>query len=349
MTATSRIQRTVTDYRQRLLANEATAAKALDAAHQHTLKEIQPALDKLYREIAQAQQDGEAVPLSWLYEQRRLENIKNLISGQVTHYSVLAQATTSQIVYQSAVLGQQAGQDLLDSTVPHGIDFSFGIPSPKAITDIVGATRPGSPLADLFRGFGEEAADKASKALITGVSLGWNPRRIAPQVEQALGISRARALTIARTEALRAYRSANLETFRANADVVAQWRWTCDLSRRTCAACLAMDGTLHDVSEDLESHVQCRCTPVPVTKSWDEILGPLGIDSSGIEETSIDIQSGTDWLDEQDESTQRAVLGNKYDGWSNGDFTLKDIVGHTSDPDWGHSIYEKSLKQLAKA
>ena len=79
-----------------------------------------------------------------------------------------------------------------------------------------------------------------------------------------------------------------------------------------------------------------------------EHVGPLGIDTSGIRDTRPEIQSGSDWLDEQSEATQRAILGNKYDGWSNGDFSLEDIVGHTHDDDWGHSIYEKSLKQLSK-
>lgn len=345
---TSRLQRTIADYRARLLANEAKATQTLNDAHAQTLAAIQPALDKLYREIAAKQQAGETIPLSWLYEQRRLEAIKALIANQVDHYGTLAQMQTSQLLHQSAQLGQEAGMDLLDSTVPPGVNFSFGVPSPKAIANITGATQAGSPLADLFNGFGAEAADKAAKALITGVTLGHNPRQIAPQVQDALGVSRNRALTIARTEALRAYRSANLETFRANSDVVDQWVWQAALDSRTCAACIAMNGTKHSLDEEMGSHPNCRCVQSPLTKSWDDILGAFGVDTSNTPDTRPDIQSGEDWLNEQSEATQRAILGNKYNGWANGDFTLKDLVGHSNDPDWGRSIYEKSLKDLVK-
>ena len=345
---TSRLQSTINDYRAKLRANEAQAERTLDAAHQHTLSLIQPALDKLYQQMADALEEDGEIPVSWLYEANRLERIKRLITSQVNHYGALAQMTTEQLLQESALLGQQAGLDLLDSTVPPGVDWTFGRPSEKAIADIVGATQAGSPLADLFRSFGDEAADKAGKALITGVTLGQNPRQTARGVQDALNISRSRALTIARTEALRAYRSANLETFRANDDVVSGWIWQAALDVRTCAACIAMNGTEHSLDEEMGTHPNCRCVQSPRTKGWDDILGPLGIDTSGIRDTRPEIQSGSDWLDEQSEATQRAILGNKYDGWSNGDFSLEDIVGHTHDDDWGHSIYEKSLKQLSK-
>lgn len=347
MTA-SRLHRTIADYRARLLANEAKAAQTLNDAHAHTLAAIQPALDKLYREIAEKQQSGETIPLSWLYEQRRLQAIKRLITNQIDHYGALALMQTGQLQSQSAQLGQQAGMDLLDATVPPGVNFSFGVPSPKAIVDIVGATQAGSPLADLFNGFGTEAADKAGKALITGVTLGQNPRQTALAVQDALGISRSRALTIARTESLRAYRSANLETFKANSDVVSEWVWQSALDARTCVACIAMNGSVHGLDEEMGSHPCCRCVMSPRTKSWDEILGPLDISSDGISDIRPDIQSGEDWLNDQDEAVQRKVLGPLYAGWQNGDFALKDVVKRSHDKDWGGSISVKPLKDLVK-
>lgn len=344
--STSRLQQTVKHYRQLLKQREAQVEQALTYAHARTLETLQPALNKLYQEIAAKRKAGEDVPLSWLYEQRRLETIKLLITQQVNNYGALARMTVQQLQHQGVTLGNQSAQALLQATVPAGVNFSFGLPLPAAIANMVGATQAGSPLADLFNGFGAEAADKAGKALITGVTLGYNPRQIAPLVQQALDISRYRALTIARTEMLRTYRDATIENYKANSDVVDKWVWLCAMDARSCSACIAMNGTEHDLDEDLDSHPNCRCAKVPKTKSWDDILGPLGIDTSGIPDTSINIQSGSDWLDNQDEATQRQVLGAKYDAWSNGDFTLEDIVGYSDDPTWGRSIYEKPLKQL---
>ena len=96
----------------------------------------------------------------------------------------------------------------------------------------------------------------------------------------------------------------------------------------------------------MDTHPNCRCVMLPQTKSWDDILGPLGIDTSNIPDTTIQVQSGSDWLDNQDAATQQSILGAKYQGWANGDFTLQDIVGYSNSPDWGGTIYEKSLKQL---
>jgi SPP1 gp7 family putative phage head morphogenesis protein len=347
MSQQGQMQQAVQHYRQQLLNNEASAERALNAAHLHTLAMIQPQLDKLYQEITAKINAKETIPPSWIYERLRLEHLTLLIKKQVDQFGTLSLQQTRMLQHQGAQLGQQSALAQLDATVPPGVKYSFGIPDPKAIADLVGATQAGSPLADLFGGFGDEAAQNVSNALVTGLSLGHNPRVVARDVSQALGISRARALTIARTEQIRAYRSANLQTFQANKDVVDVWIWSAALDRRTCAACIAMNGTEHPLSEQMGSHPNCRCVMQPKTKDWSAILGPLGIDTSTIPDSRPQIQSGADWFDDQDESTQRAILGNaKFAAFQNGDFDLEDIVGHTHDADWGHSIYEKTLKAL---
>lgn len=343
-----RLQQVLALFRQRLLAREAKAEAALRHAHAHILQAIQPHLDTLYRDMQTKLADGENIPLNWLYEANRLKSIQAMINNQMSHYAALTQMTVGQLQHDGVQFGTQAAQAQMQATVPAGVRWSFGVPSPHAIAALVGATQKGSPLADLFTGFGEEAAAKVAGVLTRGVTLGQNPRTIAKDVQDALNISRNRALVLARNELNRAYRGSQLANYRANSDTISQWRWTCDKSPRTCPACLAMDGSLHDLDEEMAAHVACRCVPLPVTKSWADILGSLDIDTSMIEETSIDIQSGSDWLDQQPEAVQKQVLGAKYDGWSAGDFTLSDIVGTSHDPDWGPSIHEKSLRQLAK-
>lgn len=347
----SRLQDVIAQYRQRLLDHERTAMAVLDFAHRQAVAVIDAQLDTLFLAMTNYMQAGEPIPLEWLYENNRLLVLEQYITQVIDHYGAFTQMQVAQLQHMGVQLGTQSGMALLQSTVPQGVTFAFGIPDQKAITNLIGATQAGSPLADLFNGFGAEAAQAAKDALISGVTLGYGPRQIAPSIQDALNISRNRALTIARTESLRSYRGANLETFKANSDVVDQWRWTCALSMRTCAACIAMDGTLHDLSESMDSHPCCRCTMTPVTKSWDDILGPLGIDTTGIEDTNpaLDMQTGQDWFNGLDADQQRQILGNaKYDAWANGDFSLDDIVGKSYDKDWGSSIYEKPLKALVK-
>lgn len=334
----------INDYRRRLLAGESRAQAALDAFHIQTLAAIQPALDRLYQQMTDALTRGEQIDVAWLMQANRLELIKKLISGQIDQYGALALATTGRLQQDGVQLGLDAALAMLNATRPPGIAWSFGIPSVKAIQRLVGATQAGSPLAKLFRGFGTEAAQLVERALITGVTLGWNPRRVAPLVKEALGVSRNRALTTSRQEMLRCYKGAACETYRANEDVLEQWRWTCSLQSRTCAACLMMDGTLHNLDEDLESHVQCRCAPVPVTKPWSAILG-----RDDIPDTRPRFESGADWFDRQSTAVQRQVLGSKaaYDLYKSGT-PLKDFVGYKHDPDWGRSIYQRSVRQIQK-
>jgi SPP1 gp7 family putative phage head morphogenesis protein len=202
-----------------------------------------------------------------------------------------------------------------------------------------------SNLAQLFAGFGAEAAQKAIDALNRAIANGDNPNTIIQAIEQALQIARYRALTIARTEMLNAYRDAQLTNYQANSDVVRGWVWVADESDRTCMACLMESGSEHTLDEEMDTHPNCRCAMAPLTNSWADILGPLGIDTSGIEETSIDIPPGEDWFNSQDAATQKAMMGpGAYEAWQQGDFALSDIVGYRADG----AIYVKPLKELVK-
>lgn len=335
-------------YRKQLRAGEAASERALNDAYANTLRQIQPHLAQLYRQIKAKQDAGEHIPVSWLYEEKRLENIRRLITQEMRQYGDHARLTIAQIQQEATQLGLQAAGEQLKALTPAELkNWTFGRPSLEAIKQFVGASQPGSPLYNLFQSFGSEAASAVQAALVTGLTLGKSPIEVARDVQAALDIERARALTIARTEMLRSYRSASLETYKANEDVVGGWIWQAALDPSTCAACIAMNGTKHSLDETMDSHPNCRCTQIPETKSWADILGPLGIDTSGIRDTRPDVQSGSDWFDEQDAGTQKAILGPaKYDAFQNGDFQLSDVVGRTNDPDWGSSIYEKSLKQL---
>src|SRR5260221_2588452 len=141
----SQLQSTIAHYRAQLKAHEAQAEQALEAAYANTLQVIQPMLDHLYQQISDKLDAGEKIPLSWLYEQSRLEAITAYIQGQIDHFGMLAQMQVGQLQQQAVQLGQQAAQWLLQATRPTGIQWSFGTPSPSALTQFIEATQAGSP------------------------------------------------------------------------------------------------------------------------------------------------------------------------------------------------------------
>lgn len=345
---TGRIQQVAALYRAEVENLEASALKSLEAAYNHVGKISLPQLQFILKQLGDKQKSGEPVPLSWLYDEHRLRQVLATVMSSMNHFGMLSRSIVAQAQQRGIALGVQAAAATLQETVPHGYTWAFGRPHPQAISEAVAVMQPGSPLYDLFHGFGDEAATEVKDALVTGVTLGSNPKVIARNVEQALGIARSRSLVIARTEALRAYRSAQLLTFQANDDVVDSWIWQSALSKRTCAACIAMSGTEHPLSEPMESHPCCRCSPLPKTKPWSYILRSSGYGDIGpIPDTNANQPSGADWFADQDTDVQKTILGPKYDGWKAGDFTLDDVVGKSYDKDWGGSIYEKSLKELS--
>lgn len=108
-----------------------------------------------------------------------------------------------------------------------------------------------------------EASQAMKRALIWGTVQGRNPREMAARmVREVQGVFNGgltRAMVIARTEMIDAYRNAQLEFDKANKDVLAGWQWQAELSSgRTCRSCLAMHGTLHDIEEPGPlGHQQC--------------------------------------------------------------------------------------------
>lgn len=136
----------------------------------------------------------------------------------------------------------------------------------RTVEQITSATRPLSALA----------ANSMKRALVRGVALGENPRvaarRMVDRVQGEFNGGLSRALVIARTEILDAHRSSTAAAQLANADVLSGWMWLAKLDKRTCPACWARHGTVHDLAETgPDDHQQGRCARLPVTKSWAEL------------------------------------------------------------------------------
>lgn len=139
-------------------------------------------------------------------------------------------------------------------------------------------------------------------------------------------------MLIARTESLRAYRTAAIDSYAYNSQVVGWWRWVAAKDPRTCPACLALDGTEHPLTEQFGSHPGCRCVAVCVVKGREIDFGP----------------TGREWFSSQSESRQLAILGRaKFRLYTVGKITLDDLV-HRVPSKWGPTAGIKSIGQLVR-
>ncbi len=259
----SRLTDAVNALRRELLQGNSRAAADLFNAHKVAFNATQAQLDRLLKAMAEAKANGAVISQAWLFRQQRLEELQAQASAEMAVFARLAEQRVTSEQQNAVVRSQDDTKQLAFAAledagrVMPAITTNWNRLPVESLTDLVGALQDGSPLRRLFDDFGSQASEGMRKALIAGIATGASPRDIGRQIRQVLDIGLTRAQTIARTETLRAYRSASLRTYEENADVVSGWRWMASLSPRTCRVCLAMHGKVFPLTTPFGSHVNC--------------------------------------------------------------------------------------------
>lgn len=172
-----------------------------------------------------------------------------------------------------------------------------------------------------------------------------------------------RAEVLIRTSILSVANAARDVTYRANDDVLDGEQWLATLDDRTCAVCAALDNESWQfdgspIGETTQAfpgpppqHFQCRCTLVPIVKSWAQLQREAGQDEAlgkKVDELDETLPKGeresmggpvegrttyNDWLGNQDEATQRDILGAKrFALWQQGSIDVQDLVDQQNRP-----------------
>jgi hypothetical protein len=313
-------------FRSQLQSKRDTTAQTLTDAHAQTVQQLQPQLQETYKAIEAKQQASDGnVPLSWLSEGGRLDALKQFVSERIDHFSVFAKMTVQQVVDWAHSLAGQAAALFL-KTVP---DTVVNPVSQSIVSKLLNGAREN--LSSLFGTFGRNAAKGIDEALKLGLTLGDKTSVIAERIMTVLDEPRWRSIAIAATELFRMFNDGLMSNYQVNRHVIIGWTWQCRLSERSCIACVALHGTIHKLTETFEDHVHGECMQLAYWSSQE-----LG-------------QSGTDWFNEQDEATQRKILGTDiaYATWKSGT-PLQDFIGIRHDPGYEPSVYQKSVKQIMK-
>lgn len=261
-------------HRDALLARDAALASRISGAYRVAWQRWHATLAKLLKEMQTAEQQAAATgtpfnALIWLHQAQRLDTLLRAVQEDFGAFSHTAQQLVIEQQHNALEVGYEDSLALLKTRLP-GIDLQFGRPSEQALDVLINRGASHIKIAALFQKMDRQTLDLVRKRLISGLLLGENPRQIARDLAQALKLPLNRALTIARTENINAYRTAALDTYRANSDVVTGWTWSA--APGACPFCQGMDGTHHTLGETLDSHPCCRCAMLPDTKSFDEIL-----------------------------------------------------------------------------
>lgn len=329
------IYRLVQRHRRELLRQERQAATVMVSAYGEVWQRFKRDIDQLMQQIREMEAIGEAVPASWLFQFGRLESLQRQLEMELRRFVDHADAAIRDQQWEAVEAALRHSREMAAvwaGDVP-GIVASFSRLPSAALTDLVGFLRDGSPLRTLLDELGPRISAGFQRELINGLAIGSNPREISRRIRREFGAGLARTLRISRTETLRAYREATLRNYQVS-EVVEGWVWMAAHQDRTCAACLAMDGTIHRPDERLDDHPNGRCVAVPVVKGMPR----------------IETETGQEWLDRQNEATQRKILGNAgYEAYKAGAVRLQDFVGQKRSPEWGTTRYARSLRQILGA
>jgi len=215
----------------------------------------------------------------------------------------------------------------------------------EAVSQLVGTLGDGTPLRDYFlRGsanasaLSDEVVDGIRDVVSRGLAGGWNPRKTAAELRRTMGIGLTRAMRIARTETLRSYREATRANYAANG--IEEWEWLATLSDRTCLACLALDGQTFPIDQPMQSHVNCRCTMVPVLPF--QVPRVRRVQDGGGEF----VGTAGEWFGQLGGSTQRGMMGpGKFELFQQG-HGLMDFLGARDSQTFGVSFVERSIQDV---
>lgn len=336
-------------HRRQVAARERESVRRMISAYGQVYGRVQDRLAVIQSAIQAAQDVGEEVNASWLFQEQRLQLLERLVENEVSTFARFAGGAIEDEQRYLAQLGQEHVREMvlfgLDP-LPQGATVAFSYLPTTALESLVGFLSDGSPLSSLLDELGPDASKAVRSALLQAVGTGIGPRQTARMIREALGGNLTRALTIARTEQLRALRESSHLSAARNSDITKNWVWHASMSPRTCMACISQHGTVHPISERMASHVNCRCSAVYQSVSW----ASLGF--SGIEDTSVqagDIKRGSEWFSRQDASTQERMMGQaKFAAWEAGALRrdLSDLVGVKRSRLWGNSVFERSLKDI---
>jgi hypothetical protein len=330
-------------FRAQALAREREAANRLVQTYGRAYTRLSPAIESLSQRIARMDSPGPS--RASVARLESLRSLQNQVETEVNLFAVYADQEVSRAATAAIQAGLSDSRALaaaaMGGTGPGARALIAGwdmLPT-ESVETMLGFLADDSPLhSALVKRLGPAVAERMSDALVDGIVLGMNPRKVAQIVRNELGVGLTWALTTARTAQLSAYREASRANYVANSHIVESWTWLSALGNRTCMSCLNMHGSIHPVTESLNDHHNGRCVAIPNVRQ----AAAFGLPQP-------EIEPGEQWFKRQPEAFQRERMGpGRFDAWKAGKFDFRDLSVPYNDPVYGEMLREATLKGLLK-
>lgn len=276
-----------------------------------------------------------------------------LLASRAQSIKEACEKAVADTAFADAVMAEV--KPLADKAYHHGESIGYGKLKELGVSaervNVEAANRalarlgPGTNANTWVKGLAGANATKVNNALVRGVMLGHSPQEMTRAVSDALGGTTPRVKAFVRTEVLGAARAGNLDSYRANDDVVTGWIWNADST--ACDICWGMNGSYHPLDEDMSSHVNCRCSADPTTAPADQMLSGALEGQTG--EGALPFDPNVEFA-KLPEAQQLSILGpSRHAAFKGGELDIRNIPVKSYDPTWGPGLKRASLSEAKLA
>lgn len=345
----SEIQITLEQFRKQLFLMDSAAQVAVVGAYEEVNRNLDGRIRELVSIMQKRKMSGSSI--KQLLRYRLVTRFRNnfWIPELYSYLSILSNYITMSQT-KAVALAERAALEVVAAGLPKGVTpemlarmgIEWNRVPPQAMANIVASTQPSAPVGRIIQRLGQEVAEEVMFNLVQGIALGKGPRETAKLVTESAGMGLSKALTLSRTETMRAYREASRMQYAANPAMVKGYRRMSAKDERVCIACLVLDGELYALDEPLQAHPNCRCTLIPETLTYED----LGLQDIPMPEPG---DNGREWFRKQPRNTQLQIMGNsetRLGAWERGDVTFGDMFQVTDHPVWGKSASVRPLRDM---
>jgi SPP1 gp7 family putative phage head morphogenesis protein len=188
-------------------------------------------------------------------------------------------------LHDQAKVEAGAGTKLIANALP--LDVSLVTPSVAVLRTML-RIQPinGHFVPEWFQALAATTTQAVNQQIMIGVTTGEGIDQIVRRIvgtqknhyrDGVLQRSRTDVEAVVRTAVAGVSNNVRDEVYQANAELIKGVQITATLDTRTCVVCMAEDGQVYDVDSGPRPpfHYRCRCSTVPVLRSWKELGLPL--------------------------------------------------------------------------